>query len=589
MPWPGPGLALLALLVAYGALAPPALEAHPPPETATRPATPPEPEPPRPQPEAHTVAEPRAYLLYLDYDRDPIVVDAYREEEGEIVFEKYGGQIKIPRAQVLEIVPDRPDLPPGPRPRGPAPSLLSEGFTALRRRAAASHYLSLRSGGNLKVSGVRPEGGRLRVILEEGSFTIPASEVVGILRLPADGEGWPEAWLVVKREGERAAPAPPLASPPEPARELRRAAPDEWPAPPPSPVAEALPEAVPAPEAVPDGGARRAPRDEWPVPAPAPVPAEPARTVAALPQTNPEPPPAQAAPVEPARPAAVNPDPVPAPAIEALPVQPVTAPAATPEPAPPHPSAPVRPAPAPAAAPEPPRPTPPAQVASLPPSPIPARRIFPPPAPAGAPAAPPPFTVAALPREAPPEPPKVERILPSVSSSTKPHLLEMASGETIQVKGFWIEEGQLKFRRFGGMVGIALSEVLKLVPEEPEPSGERVPARFVRLLGPTLLEVRVKAEGRRVRLLGIEALASLDRAREPWRGLQRGDVLQLEFDRERGTGEAWLAYVFLASGRMLNAELVRLGLARPAVDPRALKYVDLFHELGGRPTQDASK
>jgi len=469
-PWPA--LALLALLVAYGALASPALEAHPPPETTTRPTMPPEPEPPRPQPEAQAVAEPRAYLLYLDYDRDPIVVDAYREEEGEIVFEKYGGRIKIPKAQVLQIVPDRPDLPPGLRPRAPIPPLLSEGFSATRRRAAASHYLSLRSGGNLKVSEVRPEGGRLRVILDEGSFTIPASEVAGILRLPADGEGWPEAWLVVKREGERAAPPPPPLLPPEPARELKRPA-----------------------------------RDEWPVPPLAPVPAEPARTVAALPQATPEPPPAQAAPVEPARPAAAS-------------------------------------------------------------------------------AAPPPFTVAALPPQAPPEPTKAERVLPAVSSSTKPHLLEMASGDTIKVKGFWIEEGQLKFRRFGGMVGIALSEVLKLVPEEPEPSGERIPARLVRLLGPTLLEVRVKGEARRVRLLGIQALAGLDRAREPWLGLQRGDVLQLEFDREREAGEVWLAYIFLASGRMLNAELVRLGLARPAVDPRALKYVDLFHELGGRPTQD---
>lgn len=54
----------------------------------------------------------------------------------------------------------------------------------------------------------------------------------------------------------------------------------------------------------------------------------------------------------------------------------------------------------------------------------------------------------------------------------------------------------------------------------------------------------------------------------------------LEFDRQRYDAEGnWLAYVFLPRNRMLNAELIRLGLARPLADGRNLRYLDLFHEL----------
>jgi micrococcal nuclease len=57
-------------------------------------------------------------------------------------------------------------------------------------------------------------------------------------------------------------------------------------------------------------------------------------------------------------------------------------------------------------------------------------------------------------------------------------------------------------------------------------------------------------------------------------------VVYLEFDRQRYDGGGdWLAYVFLPNGRMLNAELVRLGLARPRPDGRNLRYLDLFQEL----------
>lgn len=504
------GLLLVGALSATETVRPGVLEAHPPDAMARSEA----PETSRPEAESAVAPKPRAYLLYLDYDRDPLVIGDYREEEGQIVFEKYGGQIKIPRAQVLRIVPDQPGAPDA-FPREPVRHFLQEGLARPRPRGPATHYLSLGSGGNLRVSEVRPEGDRLRVVTEEGSFTIPSTEVIAILRVSVEGEAHSEAWLLLTRGGKGPAPLP-LAPPP-------------------------IVATAPTPEPV----MSRPARDEWPAPPPAPQPAvEPGPPMVASASVVPEPSSAQAPEPMP-RSRAIAPEPAPAP----TPIQPASPP-------PPEPVQTVAPTP--------------------PPPPAPSDQVVPP--------SPPPVRLAALP-PSPPELPRVERSLPSVSSSDKPHLLEMASGETIRVKGFWIEDGQVKFRRFGGMVGIALSEVLKLVPEEPEPSGERVPVRLARLLGPTFLEVRVKGESRLVRLLGIDALAGLDRAREPWRGLERGDVLQLEFDREREAGGIWLAYVFLPSGRMLNAELVRLGLARPAVDGRALKYIDLFHELGGRPAQ----
>jgi len=57
-------------------------------------------------------------------------------------------------------------------------------------------------------------------------------------------------------------------------------------------------------------------------------------------------------------------------------------------------------------------------------------------------------------------------------------------------------------------------------------------------------------------------------------------VLHLEFDRERYASDGdWLAYVYLPSGRMLNAELIRVGLARPHAEPRNIRYLDLFQEV----------
>jgi len=71
---------------------------------------------------------------------------------------------------------------------------------------------------------------------------------------------------------------------------------------------------------------------------------------------------------------------------------------------------------------------------------------------------------------------------------------------------------------------------------------------------------------------------------DPWQTLSRGIVVSLEFDRQRyDRAGDWLAYLFMPNGRMLNAELIRVGLARPRPDGRNLRYLDLFQELAPPP------
>jgi endonuclease YncB( thermonuclease family) len=50
------------------------------------------------------------------------------------------------------------------------------------------------------------------------------------------------------------------------------------------------------------------------------------------------------------------------------------------------------------------------------------------------------------------------------------------------------------------------------------------------------------------------------------------------------SGRGWLAYLYLANGRMLNAELIRVGLARPRAESQNVRYLDLFQELAGTAT-----
>jgi hypothetical protein len=169
---------------------------------------------------------------------------------------------------------------------------------------------------------------------------------------------------------------------------------------------------------------------------------------------------------------------------------------------------------------------------------------------------------------------------PPYPSSDRPHLVRLANGRLLRADGFWIEDGEIKLRRLGGIVGMAFSEVLRLIPEQLAPVHGRTAVRFGRQLGPDVLEVRGRSGPQRVRLIGVDPVAGVEHADSPWPRLALGLVVYLEFDRQRYDGGGdWLAYVFLPNGRMLNAELIRLGLARPRPDGRNLRYVDLFQEL----------
>jgi endonuclease YncB( thermonuclease family) len=170
--------------------------------------------------------------------------------------------------------------------------------------------------------------------------------------------------------------------------------------------------------------------------------------------------------------------------------------------------------------------------------------------------------------------------VPIPAVSDRPHLLQLAGGTVIQIEGFWIEDGEIRFRRLGGVVGFALREIVRLLPQEAVAPGTRSTARFVRQLGPDRLEVRLEHGLQRIRLIGIEPLPGVHPDEDPWATLARGLGVALEFDRQRYAPDGdWLAYVYLPSGRMLNVELIRVGLARPRVDPHNVRYVDLFEEV----------
>jgi hypothetical protein len=173
---------------------------------------------------------------------------------------------------------------------------------------------------------------------------------------------------------------------------------------------------------------------------------------------------------------------------------------------------------------------------------------------------------------------------PTPALSGRPHLLQLANGVVIQVDGFWIEAGEIRFRRLGGVVGFALGEIAKLLPQEVEPAQGRLAARFVRRLGPDRLEVRVGRDLQRIHLIGIEPIPGAGVVEDPWETLDQGLLVHLEFDRKRYEPDGqWLAYLYLPNGRMLNAELIRVGLARPRSEPQNLRYVDLFQEIAARP------
>jgi hypothetical protein len=176
-----------------------------------------------------------------------------------------------------------------------------------------------------------------------------------------------------------------------------------------------------------------------------------------------------------------------------------------------------------------------------------------------------------------------ERPARTPTLSDRPHLLQLANGVVIQVDGFWVEAGEIRFRRLGGVVGFALGEIARLLPQETEPVRGRTPARFVRQLGAGRLEVRLREGVKRVRLIGVEPVANDHPLDDPWASLDQELLVYLEFDRERsGPDGDWLAYLYLPNGRMLNAELIRVGLAKVRAETRNIRYLDLFQEIQAR-------
>jgi micrococcal nuclease len=134
-------------------------------------------------------------------------------------------------------------------------------------------------------------------------------------------------------------------------------------------------------------------------------------------------------------------------------------------------------------------------------------------------------------------------------------------------------------------VGFALAEIARLVPQEVEPAQGRLAARFVRRLGPDRLEVRVGQGLQRIHLIGIDPVPRDGVVDDPWAALEQGVQVHLEFDRKRYEPDGqWLAYLYLPNGRMLNAELIRAGLARPRAESQNVRYLDLFQELAGTAT-----
>jgi hypothetical protein len=97
------------------------------------------------------------------------------------------------------------------------------------------------------------------------------------------------------------------------------------------------------------------------------------------------------------------------------------------------------------------------------------------------------------------------------------------------------------------------------------------------------MEVRLSQGLKRVQLIGVEPVPENGARADPWAMVEHGLLVHLEFDRERSLPDGeWLAYVYLPSGRMLNAELIRAGLARPRAETQNIRYLDLFQEIQAR-------
>ncbi|MGP8050224.1 MAG: thermonuclease family protein [Desulfobaccales bacterium] len=135
-------------------------------------------------------------------------------------------------------------------------------------------------------------------------------------------------------------------------------------------------------------------------------------------------------------------------------------------------------------------------------------------------------------------------------------------------------------RRAGGP-GLVLLALLAWLP--PGCGAREGPPRQAQVVRVFSGDSVVLASGARVRLVGIDAPAMArdgrpeqflaDRARDYLAGLVLGKMVRLEYDRERYDRYGrLLAYLSLPGGVLVNAALVRQGLARVHLHPPNLRH-----------------
>ena len=137
-------------------------------------------------PESTRAVKPR-FLIHLIDGGDPIVVEKYVEEGGQIRFEKYGGWVGIPSYEVLRIVPDESE---------DATATLPPAGAAAGDPGGAPLYVATRSGATVRATTVGAKGAEVRVSTPEGSLTFHRGDLVGVLRVPA-APALPEAWITL--------------------------------------------------------------------------------------------------------------------------------------------------------------------------------------------------------------------------------------------------------------------------------------------------------------------------------------------------------------------------------------------------------
>lgn len=119
-------------------------------------------------------------------------------------------------------------------------------------------------------------------------------------------------------------------------------------------------------------------------------------------------------------------------------------------------------------------------------------------------------------------------------------------------------------------------------PSSPHASGNH--ATVVDVVDGDTVDVLIQGQEYRVRYIGIDSPESGEaggtQASRYNQSLVMGEQVVLEQDvSNTDRFGRLLRYVWLSDGRMVNAQLIQLGHAEPAVYPPDVKYQDYFAEL----------